>query len=210
MEQTSSIYEVTVEAKLPEFDTERLFVANEKKYAHGELERLENRPAALKAARVVLGVPKPKDWKQYIHALDHYWVKMHEHMEEIADGLVPLKFFVVNNGPDLDETINIKVHVENGTIHPAKQAPRRPARIDGPQHVPDWSPRAPLVGGFSRRGIRITPHTVEATFSQLEAQDSADLVHQILYVQGDDKTRFSYEITSKRLGVTERGEVDFM
>lgn len=211
MEQPRSIYDVTVEAQLPEFDTERLFVVNEKKYAETELSRLKEKPAVVNLASSALGSPKPKDWKAYLHALDHYWDKLSNHMEEIADGLVPLKFFVINNGAELDETIRIKVHIHQGTIRPAKQAPERPERIDGAQHAANWSPtRAPLIGGFARTGIKISSHTIEATFSQLDADDSADLVHQVLYIHGDEHTRFTYEIRSERLGVVERGEVGFI
>jgi hypothetical protein len=214
MHEANPIYAVAVEARLPEFESERLFVINEKQYAHKELEQLESKHPAVKAARAVThpvtGALKPQDWKHYLHALDRYWDKMGDHMQEIADGLVPLKFFVVNTGSELDEAIKIKVHVQYGVIHPKKAGPERPVRIDGAQHVSNWSPRAPLVGGFSRSKIKITPHSIEATFSQLQAQDSADLVHQIVYVKGDERTRFTYEIGSKRLGVVERGEVGFI
>jgi hypothetical protein len=212
MQEQNSIYAVTVEAKLPEFDTERLFVVNEKKYAEKELGRLQRKPGMVRAVHAALGALKPKDWKDYLRHLDHYWVRLSDHMEEIADGMVPLKFYVINNGPELDEKIRIRVHVHQGTIRPSKVPPVRPERIDGEQHVTNWSPQAalPLVSKFSRDHIKITPHAVEATFSQLEAQDSADLVHQILYVHGDEHTRFTYEIRSERLGVVERGEVGFI
>jgi hypothetical protein len=214
MEQQPLIYSVTVEAKLPEFDSERLFVVNEKKYAQGELKRLEQKPGIAKVLRAAAApmakLLKPKDWRAYLKELDHYWVKLHDHMEDIAEGDVPLKFYVINNGPELDEKIEVTVHVHQGTIRPSKQAPERPERIDGDQHVPNWTPRQPVMGGFSRSKINVTPHTVTATFSQLEGHDSADLVHQILYVHGDEHTRFTYEIRSQRLGVIERGEVGFI
>jgi hypothetical protein len=214
MEQSHPHYAISVEARLPEFETERLFVINEKEHAHGQVVKLRQRKSGLLAG--LARDPKLKDWKHYIQALDHYATKIDQHEEEIAEGLVPVKFFVVNMGDKADEAIKIRVKVENGTIHPAKQAPERPERVDdGPAHIDlkEYTPPPQLkqvVGlGFRRSEVKITAHAVEAEFSQLEAQDSADLVHQVLYVAGNKDTKFSYEITSKHLPEVQRGEVEF-
>jgi hypothetical protein len=211
MQKDRPHYAITVEARLPEFEAERLFVINEKEFAHEELAKLKKKSSWLSFLPVE---PKLKDWKHYIRELDHYSARMDRHEEEVADGLVPVKFFVVNMGDRGDAAIKVKVRVEHGTIHPAKTAPVRPARVDaGPEHVPDWKPapmiKQAVVGGFARSGIKIDAHEVEAELSMLEAQDSADLVHQVLYVDGNKDTRFMYEIRSKHLVGVVRGEVEF-
>lgn len=213
MQEATPTFSVTVETRVPPFDTERLFVINEKKHARRELARLKERHPVLAAVLPVLGSLKAKDWKHYLEALNHYWEKLDHHEEEIIQGMVPVKFFVINNGAETDEAIRIRVQVENGTIHPAKEAPVRPVRIDGGQHVADpeqvTAPMVPPIGRFSRRGIKVTPHAVEAEFSMLEGHDSADLVRQVLYVDVHDDTRLTYEIRSKRMKEVQGGEVEF-
>lgn len=212
MEEPRLNFIVTVEPHLPEFDAERLFVINERKYAEQEIQRLERSHGALNVARGLIGSPKPKDWKHYLHALNHYWDRLEEHRQDIAGGLVPLKFFVANNGTQKDSRIKIRVNVENGSVHPAKEAPRRPKRIDGPQHNdrPMGSTVPMILSGFSRSGIKIRPHSIESVFSQLDAGESADVVHDVLYIKGDENTNFTYEVSSKRIPAPERGNVIFM
>jgi len=205
-------FAVTVEAHLPQFDSERLFVVNEKAFAQQEVAKLRERSKLLNVLAPVLGEPKLKDWRDYAHALDQYVDKLNKHEQEIADGLMPVKFFVINLTDGDDKAIKIQVKIAGGTVHPAQKPPQRPTRIDGPQHVVDWTPSsapsvATVVSGFSRSQVKIGAHAIAAEFSELEAQDSADLVHEVLYIQGDEQTRFTYEITSKHVKTPEHGDV---
>jgi hypothetical protein len=167
MQKPEPMYAVTVEARLPEFDTERLFVINEQKFAQREVERLEQKHSLIKAALPLVGSPGPKEWKHYIHQLDQYWANLNEHMAEIGEGLVPLKFFVVNTGPQLDTAIKIRVTVESGTIHPMKIPPQRPQRVDnGPQHTTEWTParRYRSLAGLCVKVLRFYPTALRQNF----------------------------------------------
>ncbi len=219
MQTSGPHYAVTVEARIPRFENERSFVATEKEFARRELAKLKGKHQGLLAAVIpkVIGAPGVEDWKRYIRDLDHYATKIDEQEAEIAAGLVPVKFFVLNTAGEPDKNIKIRVTVEHGTIHPAKESPNRPPRIDdGPQHVPEQAPTpvtlakvvSGAVSGFSRRGVKIGRHSVEAEFSRLEGNDSAYLVHQVVFVDGVNESHFTFDISSDELAKPQRGAVE--
>ncbi len=211
MQSVEQRFSVIAEVRVPPFRTERLFVATERERVEREIARLGDQHG-LGAVIAGLGEPKVEDWKHYLRALKHYEDQLDHHASEIEDGLIPVKLFVVNEG-NKDERIHTRVRVVGGTIHPAKEAPRRPRRIDSSsQHVPESAPAAArletIVSGFARRGIKLGTHSVEAEFSELEAGDSADLINQVIYIAADEGTFLTYTIGSEGLGEeSEEGQV---
>lgn len=206
-------YLVSLEPRIPDFDSERLFAINEHHYAQRAQAEIKRRHGIMKLLSPVAGEKTEADWDKYMDELERYLADVEHHQAEIESGIVPVKFFIENAGGTDDEAISIKVLVRNGLIHPNKQPPRRPLRIDGPQHVPDWQPTpAPAsapISGFSRTNISITNDSVSARFSELAAHDSADLIHQILYIEGNEKTSFEFEIQSKHVTKPVHGEISF-
>jgi hypothetical protein len=215
MHGSESRYVVSVEPRIPDFGSERLFVATEIEFAKARVAELEEKHKGLLSALlpVVTGEHKAEDWKHYMHELEHYADKLDKYEAGIADGLVPVKFFVANEGEDMDKAIKVRLRMEHGSIHPAKEPPRRPVRLDdGPVHVPEWQPSPAttrdVVSGFSRRGVKVGRDSIEAEFSELGGGDSADVVHQVVFVDVNDETRVTYEIYSQELPDGQRGEVD--
>lgn len=217
MKHANPHFSVTIEPHLPLFDSERLFVTHEKAHVDEQMAKLRERPALLRWLAPTIGEPKLKDWEGYQKSLNHYLQTLNDHEQAIDNGMVPVKFFVLNMTKKPDAAIKIQLQVEDGVIEPTQTVPKRPTRIDGPQHVPDWTPKshptivtvakAVVAGGFSRSNVKIDTQAISAEFSQLEAEDSADLLYEALYVQLSGKTRFTYTIHSKHVPHGEHGDV---
>jgi hypothetical protein len=121
------------------------------------------------------------------------------HQQEIEDGWLPFKIHVMNVGPHDDSQVAVKVTVENGVISEHKQMPSRPPRLDGTGKSAAANLRLPKIKGFFRYGIRIRRRELSATFSKLEAGDSADLVRQTLYLHWGPQTKVSFELNSRQV-----------
>ena len=207
-------FSVTLEARIPPFESERRFVAAEQGVARRKIAELKAKRQGVLATVIpkLAGAPGVQVWEHYIVVLDHYAKQLDKHEAEVNGGLVPVKFFVINNGRD-DSEIRVQIRIENGAVHPAKVEPRRPARVDeGPVHVPALAPvpaKLPVVlSGFARTEIKVGTNQINSKLSVLAADDSADVVNQVLYVLVHDDTTFHYEIRSRNAPEPERGEVE--
>jgi hypothetical protein len=200
-----SEYSVVTRVARPDIAGERRYAAMEAELAKRELEKLPAR-SWLPFSYPGLGLLRRKDWQGYIHALEKYELELERHESQMKAGLVPISFDVIHAGERPDERIQVHVMVERGLIHAAKKAPARPHRIDG---APNKSDRTRFFGfeGFTRRGIHIGRHGVEAEFSRVEAQDSALLVNHPLYIDVRADTRLRYEIVSRNLPDGQSGDV---
>ena len=200
-------YTVTLhEASSPHFDQERRYILAEKEYIQRQLKALGNRIWPF-FSYPGLNIFRPVDWKRYDHELDKYGHALDKHERGLGEEFIPFKLFVTNHGDEPDQNIEIHVAVEHGIVS-EKKAPERPKRIDAVKSPSKDHFRLPKPGGFLRSGIRIKPRSIEAKFSQLDAHDSADLVHAVLFLHGDERTKLRFEIRSRGLGAhVERGEV---
>jgi hypothetical protein len=151
------------------------------------------------------GDPSLGAWQNYIHELEHYKRANFHHREQILDGLVPIRILVVNDGPETQRNIWIKVHVQNGQFRLGSHAPIRPATPEGLKEPERFAVHKviPLVGGFSRSDIKLGAHKLESRFSRLQDGDGAYLVNKVIYISVGKGTRLEYEIgygTSRESG----------
>lgn len=192
MEGAETEYDVALQVLPLKFDTERRWVAAELDYVRRRAAgagRWWSLPSA--------GVYSKKDWNQYTRALVNYVHALDRHEQELEDGWLPFKIHVMNVGPHDDAQVAVTVSVENGAISEHKQMPSRPPRLDGSGRAAGTSLRLPNIKGFLRYGIKIRRHELSATFSKLEAGDSADLVRQTLYLHWGPRTRVRFDLTSR-------------
>jgi hypothetical protein len=199
-------YSVAARVQLPDFDGDRRYAMMEIELAKREMEKLPAR-SWLPFSYPGLGLLRRKDWRHYIHALEKYEHALDRHEREIQAGLVPITFSVTNNGSREDKRIKVHVMVKHGAVHAKKQAPTRPRRVDG---APNKSQRTKYfrLKGFTRHGVHIGRHGIEAEFSRLEAHDGALVVSQPLYFALNKHAMLSYEIVSRNVPDGQRGDID--
>jgi len=212
MEKPDVEYAVDLQIQEPKLDSERRFIAAERRYIEEQQAKLGGdswrnwRPLKVSG----LGVFRREDWEQYAQALTHYESELEHYEDEIAEGLIPFKIFVSNLGRQPDTAVSTRITVEDGLIRENCKAPERPVRLDAV--APAWTPRqAQWAGfhGFVRSKIHIDQHELAAQFSRLGAGESAELVRQTLHIQAHAGTRLRFVIHSKQVAETS-GEVEII
>jgi hypothetical protein len=148
-----------------------------------------------------------QDWRKYEHKLQHYADQLGQYAEDIQHGVLPIRFLVYNSAELKDTGIHVSVKVKGGRVDEGKKAPERPERIDGPgKGLPKFLlPRL----GFSRTGIKVTPHSVSAVLSDLGSKDGAALMNQVVHVHLGEHTEVTYEVMSHHVS-HETGHVEIV
>lgn len=191
------IYSVVLELCVPDFVGENRFVLLEKERARQQLTKIDAKPwgALFKSAT---GEPYIGAWNQYIHDLEHYKQANAHHRTLIADGLVPVRFVVTNEGDQTDKNIAVRVEVEDGQFRLTSHAPYRPETPEGLKEPERFKARhvVPFVGGFKRSKISAKAKSLEATFSKLEGGDGALLLNRVVYLRTNSDTKLKFEIKS--------------
>lgn len=188
----------------PKYEDERKFVAAEVAFAERRIAK--HKESAFRWVSLpAFGVFHHKAWREYIHSLKHYEQQLGKYQDEVAAGVLPVKFAVQNAADEADAQVKIRVQVKDGRVDVDKKVPERPERLDGRgKHTKiSW----PKVGGFSRSEIKITPHAIVAKFSTLGSNDGAVLVNQLVHLHCGPDTEVTYYITSLNV-VHESGEVE--
>lgn len=192
MESTGTQYDIALQVCEPKFETERRYVAAELEYV-----RRQAAGARRWMSWPSLGVYNKKDWSQYERQLVNYAHALDQHEQEIEEGWLPFKIHIMNVGPRDDSQVAMKLLVENGAISVHKKAPDRPPRMDGGGSRQGSKLRLPKFKGFMRYGIKLRRREMQATFSELEAGDSADMVRQTLYLHYSPHTRLHFQLNSR-------------
>ena len=144
-----------------------------------------------------LGFFSHANWRWYAHRLEDYQEALMHYRDDVAGGVLPVKFIVHNSGDLPDSGIYVKVKLTNGKIDEKKKVPERPERLDGGGKP--WKFKLPKLEGFARDGVKITPHTVVARFSGLKAHDGAVLVNQLVHVHCTEETNVLFQISSRNV-----------
>lgn len=192
---------VVAQLDIPNYAAEHRYLTMELALARREMQK---RPSWLPFSYPGLGILRRSDWQRYIHELEKYGRELDRSEREVHEGLLPLVFMVANDYDRPVQNLKVKLAVKDGQIHAKHKPPVRPRRVDG---APNQSSTGRLKQswGFSRSGIRITSHTVEAELSRLEAFDNARLVSDALYIDARQGARLHFEIVAKN--ATGHGEV---
>ena len=196
-----------VMAKLfePKYEDEWKFLRAERKVVERKL--AEKPSAVLRQLSIPgLGILQRRDWQRYGRALDHYEHQLKLYADEVADGVLPVKFLAYNRDNRSDKRVHVRVSVQDGRVDTKKKVPERPERIDG-NGKPAAKWKWPKIGRFSRSGISITGHTVTAEFSGLGSHDGAVLVNQLLHIHCGPDTEVTYELRSRNV-LHETGDVE--
>ena len=188
----------------PKYESEQAFVRAEVAFAE---RKIAERKASLfrEWSLPAAGFFHYKAWRKYVNALEHYEHQLAKYQDEVAAGVLPLKFVVHNQGDINDERVKVGVHVKNGRVDEDKKVPERPERLDG--HGKPGKFTWPKLSGFVRSGIRISEHFVKAEFSMLGPSDGVVLVNQLLHVHTEPDTDIRYQISSRNVA-HETGEVE--
>lgn len=187
----------------PNYEAERRYVMMELGLAHREMDKCRH---WIPFSYPGLGILRRSDWRRYIQELEKYGRELNRSEHEMREGLLPLVFMVANGHDRPVKGVRVKLRVEDGQVHPKHKSPVRPARIDGAPNQAN-TPRLKRSWGFSRRGVRIAGHTVEAELSRLEAHDNARLVSQTLYVDTRRGARLHFVIATNDGAGKVAGEV---
>ncbi len=188
----------------PNYETEMKFLETELAFVE---RKLSERPDMWSWVSIpALGFFQRKDWRKYRHDLEHYEKQLEKYSEEVANGILPVKFAVYNASSVPDEHVAVRIRVEEGRVDEHKKAPARPPRMDAPGHVGSKF-NFTLFAGFTRRNVKIGPHVVSAELSSLNEHDGAMLVNQLLHIHCGPDTQVTYEVRSMNV-VHEAGEVE--
>lgn len=187
-----SHYAVIAQLIEPNYPVEYRFVEAELAFVSTKtVKRGPWRPVSIPA----LGWYSPKDWRRYGHQLVTYAKRLQDYEDEVEDGVLPVKFAVINETGQADTKIQIKVKVKDGRVDEARKAPERPDRLDA-RGKPWPKLTLPRLGGFARSAIKFTEHGVTAEFSRLEDDDGAALVNQVFHIHCGPQTQVTFEISS--------------
>ncbi|HVQ43978.1 MAG TPA: hypothetical protein VMT30_03350 [Candidatus Saccharimonadia bacterium] len=188
----------------PNYKAERKFLDAEMAYVERKLDEMRHgwRPSVPS-----LGFFSRNDWHKYAHELATYDRQLEHYAAEVDEGVVPVRFSVINEAEVADTNVHVAVNVKGGRIDAAKKPPARPARLDGSGK--GWPKLAVPRPGFSRRAISIKPHTVGAVLSNLGGRDGVGLVNETLHLHLGPDTEVSYVIMSQNVA-HETGEVELV
>lgn len=194
-------YWVMAEVCEPDYEAEMKFIEAELKFVKRKMTK-----------RRQLSVPAwgffgRDDWRRYAHELERYEQHLAKYCEEVEAGLLPVKFTVYNAAELADTGVHIKVKVADGRIDEAKKVPVRPTRLDAGGKPLKF--KLPRLSGFSRSGIKITPHAVHVRFSALGPQDGAVLINQTVHLHCEPETAVVYQISSRNVA-HEVGDVELV